>query len=338
MPFREDWQSIARNNTDRLASEVQALEDELRKGNFGGFWTSVKAVSISFKELKPTLTEERNRLWNTFSQLCSQAKSEQSRHRAGRADVSRQKRDLVESKLTEAYWQAKGAETGQALRAADSLLQEALDWMKDGYSGFNIPTQYFALNDGKMLKEDHDACWKRWQEIKELIKFRRQNIFNTNYNAFLRDAYDAKALVEHSPKDAKERVRTIQQDLKGHSMEKWQFEEIRSILEDVYQRASAVQKIRHETWERKQQEWRSRLQSAKSAKYELKSNKRAQASKIERQIDHDRDLLSGAKSADFESRVQGWIDEKLDKLRAIERFIGELEDQIREIEEKLRRS
>jgi hypothetical protein len=336
MPSREERHSIARSNTDRLSNEIAALERDLRNGNFGGFWAGVKITSASFKELKPTIAEERNQLWATFSQLCSQAKSEQNRQRASLADVSKQKRDLVESKLTEAYWQAKGAETGRALRTADSLLQEALNWMKDGYSGFNIPTQYFALNDGKMVKQDHDACWQRWVEIKELIKFRRQQIFDANHNAFRQEAYEAKSLAEHSPKDAKERVRAIQQNLKGHSMEKWQFEDIRSILDSAYQRALAIQKTRHEAWERKQQEWRSRLQSAKSTKYELISKKRDQASTIERQIDRDRDLLYGAKSLDFESRVRGWIDEKEGKLREIANFIRELEEQIWEIDQKLR--
>ena len=57
---------------------------------------------------------------------------------------------------------------------------------------------------------------------------------------------------------------------------------------------------------------------------------------LERQVDKCRDMLYAAKSYEHQSRVQGWIDEKTDKIRDIERFNRELEDQIREIDGKLR--
>ena len=58
--------------------------------------------------------------------------------------------------------------------------------------------------------------------------------------------------------------------------------------------------------------------------------------RLEDQIDHCRDLQRNAKSWDFESKVQGWIDEKLDKIRDIEESIRKDEASISDIDRKLR--
>jgi vacuolar-type H+-ATPase subunit D/Vma8 len=333
----DTWLADARRNTDRLSQAIAGLSAELERSEYTAFWQQVKQAQSLFRELKPTLREDRERLWGEFGSLCSRAKEQQERQRSQRANISKQKRDLVESKLNEGYYQAKGAGSGSDLRQADDLLEVAKAWMKDGYSGFNLPTQLFTLNDGVMTKADADACWSRYKEIKEIIRWRRKEFSDYNYTHFKEKAYEARGLAETEPKEAKEKVRHVQVAMKGHTLERWQFDEIRGILDEAYHTASGVQKRRHDEWERKQDEWRFRIQAARSRKLELLEKNRDALRNIENQIDRCRDMLREARSSEHEQRVQGWIDEKFEKIRDIERFNSELEDQVREIDDKLNR-
>ena len=101
--------------------------------------------------------------------------------------------------------------------------------MKDGFSGFGIGTQFFAMNNGKMTREDHDACWERWSGVKDTVRARREEISSHNYGHFKNAAYEARGLAQNYPKDAKDKVRSIQREMKGRTMERWQFDEIRAV-------------------------------------------------------------------------------------------------------------
>jgi hypothetical protein len=116
--------------------------------------------------------------------------------------------------------------------------------------------------------------------------------------------------------------------MKGRTLESWQFDEIRGILDDAYQTASGILQRRHE-------EWRAKMESAKSRKLQLLEKNRGAISNIEQQIDRCHDMLREARSSEHQYRVQSWIDEKYETLRDIERFNRELEDQIRDIDSKL---
>ena len=87
--------------------------------------------------------------------------------------------------------------------------------------------------------------------------------------------------------------------------------------------------------QRNHDEWRHKMESARFRKLELIEKNRSVIANIEQQIDRCRDMLRDARSSEHQSRVQGWIDEKYDKLRDIERFNRELEDQLRDIDAKV---
>lgn len=111
-------------------------------------------------------------------------------------------------------------------------------------------------------------------------------------------------------------------------MEGWQFDEIRGVLDDAYKIATGHLQRRHE-------EWRCKMESSKSRKLELIEKNRGIIANIEQQIGRCHDMLREARSSEHQHRVQGWIDEKYDKIRDIERFNRELEEQIRDIDSKL---
>jgi hypothetical protein len=92
---------------------------------------------------------------------------------------SREKRDLVMSKIREAYYQAKDAADSAEFAQADALLSEALAWMKNGWDGFNTVTQLIssALSTGIMTRGDREECWAKWKEAKELLRLRRDKFY-----------------------------------------------------------------------------------------------------------------------------------------------------------------
>jgi hypothetical protein len=97
-------------------------------------------------------------------------KAAQAREREARLADSREKRDLVMSKIREAYFQAKEAASSAEFAEAGALLSEALAWMKNGWEGFNTVAQLLTLRPGVMTWEDREECWAEWKEARELLR------------------------------------------------------------------------------------------------------------------------------------------------------------------------
>jgi hypothetical protein len=55
----DDWRAAGQSNTEHLASVVKDLEHHLSRRKYREFWANVKSISSLFKELKPTLQDER---------------------------------------------------------------------------------------------------------------------------------------------------------------------------------------------------------------------------------------------------------------------------------------
>jgi hypothetical protein len=109
---RDEWKRQAEANAKTIEKEI----DHPKIGHWNNFrrqykefWDHAKEISNLFKTLKPILKEDRERLWERFSSVCDETKRTQNREREARKNDSRQKRDLVESKIKEAYYQAKGS-------------------------------------------------------------------------------------------------------------------------------------------------------------------------------------------------------------------------------------
>ena len=104
-------------------------------------------------------------------------KQAQARERESQRADSREKRDLVMSKIREAYFQAKEAADSDEFAQADALLSEAVAWMRNGWEGFNTITQLLTLRPGIMTREDREECWVKWKEAKELLRLRRDEFY-----------------------------------------------------------------------------------------------------------------------------------------------------------------
>jgi hypothetical protein len=231
-----------------------------------------------------------------------------------RANASNQRRNHIERELSDAQWACKSAETPSEFKGANEWLQRILELLKD--------------KTERMLHDDHQACWERWVELKEILKNRRTEISDFHYGKFAGEAYEAKGLAADHPKDAKDRVRAVQSNMKGRVMDRWQYEEVNKILDEAWSVASARQ-------EQRRADGQHKMREAKSRKLEVRERKEEQLRAVYRNIDANRDKLYDARSSEFRSRVEGWIDEGLARARELEASIADLDAVIRDIDSKL---
>jgi hypothetical protein len=179
---KEVWKEQCRLNARSLESEIDRLESDyaallILEPRYDEFWVHARRISAMFK--MPLFREDRERLWAAYSTACEEMKLAHARERESQRADSRERRDLVMSKIREAYHQAKGAGSSAEFAEADALLGEALAWMKNGWEGFNTVTQLVSgiLSSGIMTREDHEECWTEWKEAKELLRLRRDEFF-----------------------------------------------------------------------------------------------------------------------------------------------------------------
>ena len=185
MSDKEAWKARCRENARSLETEINQLQSDysdllgLFWRRYDEFWAHARRISEMFKTLKPLFREDRERLWAAYSTACEEMKQAQAREQESRLNDSREKRDLVMSKIREAYFQAKGAASSVEFAEADALLSEAVDWMKNGWEGFNTITQLISpiLSSGIMTREDREECWIAWKEAKELLRLRRDECY-----------------------------------------------------------------------------------------------------------------------------------------------------------------
>src|SRR6266849_6728936 len=180
---KEAWKAQCRENARSLETEINRLQSDYRDllGLFwrhdDEFWAHARRISAMFKT--PLFREDRERLWAAYSAACEEMKQAQAREQEARLTNSREKRELVMSKIRESYFQAKEAADSAEFAQADALLSEALAWMRNGWEGFNTITQLISpiLSTGIMTREGREECWTEWKETKELLRLRRDEFF-----------------------------------------------------------------------------------------------------------------------------------------------------------------
>jgi uncharacterized coiled-coil DUF342 family protein len=306
-----------RNALSTAEADIQWPSENLRK-----FWAGVKELNELLRVLTPVPSAERASIRSQLDALCEKAR----KIRESQDNDSRVKRELVESKIAEAQVRTKG--DASDLRKARELLNEALEWMKNGWSGFNWTTQLTSLSPGKMNRKDHDECWIQWREVNDAIRWKYCELGDSNWERFRGEALEASANAETDPKLAKEQVRATQKRMRGVIMSKEQFEDVRRVLDDVWGRATDAAKGHHE-------EWRERKLGHIAKKRELIEQSEELITRLEAQIEDCRDMEANARTDEHAERVRGWIEEKCDIIESKRRFIEELEQQIRAIEEQL---
>jgi len=179
---KEAWKAQCRVNARNLETEINRLRSDYTDPlgfwrRYDEFWEHARRISAMFKT--PLFREDRERLWAAYSTACEEMKQAQAHERQSQRADSREKHELVMSKIREAYFQAKGAASSAEFAEADALLSEAIAWMKNGWEGLNTVTQLISsiLSSGIMTREDRVECWAEWKEVKDLLRLRRDEFY-----------------------------------------------------------------------------------------------------------------------------------------------------------------
>lgn len=328
-----DWQERAVGNAKKLAALID--QEAAHPGRVGGrqvrdFWDHAKKVGAAFKELKPLRREDREQLWERHNELCTEAKRRQQQARADQAAESRRKRDLVMDKLSEAANFADGARDVHDIDRAYALIDEAREWMKDGWSGFNAATDITSMTSGRMSRDDRSTCHERIRAVQARLRSRRDELRRAQYDRLERAANAAlNTAVDGDIREAKDAIKRTQRDLKTAYMTREQRDLVRDILNDAWQRTSARSKEKQREWRERQEghieRWTQRLHDNEDFIHRMES-----------QIDECRSLLYDARSPEFAAKVEGWIDEKQERLRDARNQNTDLRAKIADVEARLR--
>ncbi len=127
---KEAWKESCRDNARNLETEINRLESDYTGPlgfwrRYDDFWAHARRISEMFKTLKPLFQEDRERLWAAYSAACEEMSQTNARERESQRADSWEKRELVMSKIREAYFQAKEAADSAEFAQADALLSEA---------------------------------------------------------------------------------------------------------------------------------------------------------------------------------------------------------------------
>src|SRR5216683_1822099 len=123
---KETWKERCRENARILETEINRLQADYSDPlgfwrRYREFWAHARRISAMFKTLKPLFQEDRERLWAAYLATCEEMKQAQAREQESRLSDSREKREVVMSKIREAYFQAKEAADSAEFAQADAL-------------------------------------------------------------------------------------------------------------------------------------------------------------------------------------------------------------------------
>lgn len=230
------------------------------------------------------------------------------------------------------HWQdlneqfAKAKEVKEDLIEKAKALQDFEEWQKASKQFKDLMTQWKQA--GNAGREFEDDLWEKFNEARQHF-YQKRNVFYDELHAKQAESYDAKLKLIDQAKEVeakKEYTREDTQTMKDFGV-KWKeigscgkdkeneiWNTFRSVMDDYFDGLKQKNDQKHE-------EWKGRMEEARSRKQELIDNQK-------RQIERLQEDLQGLVS-------QSRVDEIEDTIAGKEEFIEQLENEIKDIESKL---
>ena len=315
-----DRETRAEANAEALKREISKLKDghwNMLQREYGSFWKHNKEIRILFKTLKPLRREDRERLWTELNDVCDEVRRREEDARTNRRMRSQQERNIVMGILNEAYHSGNGARDREDFSRVDDLLAKARDQMQGAGKS----------REERMLRDDHQVCWERYQEARAAARDRRSFLSDGDYSRFRSETLSAASEASRGdPWEAKRKIKEIQQDLRAAMMKKFQWDDVRRILSEAWETASI--RIGEELTRRRESilERISRLEA-------LREKNEGIIDSLQSQIDDLEGKISSGSDA-FADRARGWISEKEQKIDDIRSTNRELEDKVRTLRDR----
>ena len=340
---REQRSTQCAANAEKLEQAIQALRTQhgewlSGRVNYREFWEHSKAVAEMFRIIKPLESDDRARLW---ADLRDEMRRRQNAEHEARKSVSEQRRSAIMDCIHEAGHCIAGAPDLDYLRRADDLLDRAQQMMKGGWDhlggGFQTALHEMVVNDGRLTREDREFCWEQLQDAWRRLKGRKEDLRQQAYEHGQRLAATAHNAAQYSdPYDALETIKQCQSEVKGLRMGKDRSEIVWRSLQDAWDHATARIREHKEEKRRRHEEWVARMHENTGRWEALIEKNEGVIERLRDQIADCEEKLAGARTSDYAAMVQGWIDEKEDKIRDIQSTNRELEARIHDVQSKLR--
>lgn len=343
---RERWLQLARANAEVIRAEIAKLKEHLAREprpSFAEFWAHAREITSLFKTFRPMEAKEREALWGEFHAFCEATRSFQEGERQKVREESSRKRALIEEKIAAAQACLSPEAEEEALGKAQALLSEALNLMKTHPSAAppaeaapEVENAAKPEMDARLIREDREACWARWVEVREAVKARRREIRN-KVLGLLKEKAEAflEAAGGDDPHGVQASIRAFQGEVKEASLPPSDKERIRTILRAAWKRASERIEALKEERRQKHAEWLSRM-TEHLARWEAALYKNEDLlSKIRAEIEDLERRIQGAREQSSAERFKGWLEEKRKRLSGVEATHAELSEKIRTVRQKM---
>jgi len=147
-------------NASRIEQEIEILQELSSQHKYREFWAHAKEIAKMFKEIKPLLREDRERLWSSYSSICETAKHEMKSNR----EKAQNNASLLKHELENL--QNNYCDTDMLGYRSHYRYREF--WMH----AREISEMFKTLKP--LLREDRESLWQKYQSICEEVK-RKQN-------------------------------------------------------------------------------------------------------------------------------------------------------------------
>lgn len=339
--------NIKEQSLSELEQRVSILENAQLDADFvfKDFWAYAKATNEKIRSAKFLEVEDLAALRQRVDAACDRVKAFQDERNAAMDRISAIKRKFIEDKITKAK---ELIETDN--NKSQNLLREILHFLKDEW-GDKIKELNLDPMDQqvKMNKDDQEACWEFWRQVSDQCFVYYREIKQNNFIRLRNELYALADVVNNAePLDAINAIKEFQKNLKGIALEKNDWEEIRTEINNLWERADqrfkAFKSLRNQQrierrkkMSQRLEHWRIRQEANIQKFNDLISRNFDVITKIENHIEKLQRDLAGARSADFKLKIESWIKEQQEKVADIQKTNRELNQKIASIEKKIER-
>jgi hypothetical protein len=182
----------SKSNANKIAWEIDMLSSghwDMVQRKYREFWDHAKEISHLFKTLKPLSQEDRDKLWEKFSNICEEVKRKQNSEHESRKFKSEQHRNSILSEIEHARpCSLFGLDPpdvdemkalGQVLRGAGQMLSK----YKSEMYGEHKQECFDRIQE---MRKVHDAWWESLKQHRS----KRQDDFQARVRANLERNYE----------------------------------------------------------------------------------------------------------------------------------------------------
>lgn len=308
---------------ERLLDELEEIERLLNQEftgmifsepNFREFHSKMNELRTRLQQEPGLLKADKDKLWGKFKDMQHKAYDLRQRKTERENSHSRRRLDRIKSLVSEAELTLRwGRESEHELKSAGEKLKTAFLWVKGDESFLAVVGKGFH---DRFNKEDYQEAFSIWKEARIRLTEAWAELHRANFTELLEIAENAVTYAEQgSTREASQKIREVRTGMRERSLGS-------SDRQDINERLARAHELIGERYREKKEAFVSRLSEQRDKKVDL-------LDRVSNQISELRDRESEARSESYADRVRDWIRQKED-------FYARLQEQIDEIEEKLR--